>query len=176
MGGTVQLLHVLNPRGAYAGKMRVTGNKVTFWLLTEVGRLLSAEYHRSRVELLLWQSAKNVGQKAQKCDEQLCYLTKKLYLCRRYENNHYQRKTAERIHCLAFRTSMKHVSDLLCRQSYIMQCHRAFIVNLRHVRNVESRNSGISLIMQYGDEAVLVSKQYAAEVKERIKNPDNIFF
>ena len=57
-----------------------------------------------------------------------------------------------------------------------MQCHRAFIVNLRHVLKVESRNSGISLIMQYGDEAVLVSKQYAAEVKERIKNPDNIFF
>lgn len=71
---------------------------------------------------------------------------------------------------------MKHVSDLLCRQSYIMQCHRAFIVNLRYVQKVESRNSGISLIMQYGDEAVLVSKQYAAEVKERIKNPDNIFF
>ena len=70
------MLHVLNPRGAYAGKMRVTGNKVTFWLLTEVGRLLSAEYHRSRVELLLWQSAKYVGQKAQKCDEQLFYLTK----------------------------------------------------------------------------------------------------
>ena len=57
-----------------------------------------------------------------------------------------------------------------------MQCHRAFIVNLRYVQKVESRNSGISLIMQYGDEAVLVSKQYAAEVKERIKNPDNIFF
>ena len=57
-----------------------------------------------------------------------------------------------------------------------MQCHRAFIVNLRHVQKVESRNSGISLVMQYGDEAVLVSKQYGAEVKERIKNPANIFF
>ena len=80
------------------------------------------------------------------------------------------------LHNMSIRTSMKHVSDLLCRQSYIMQCHRAFIVNLHHVLKVESRNSGISLIMQYGDEAVLVSKQYAAEVKDRIKNPDNIFF
>ena len=72
---------------------------------------------------------------------------------------------------MSIRTSMKNVADLLCRQSYIMQCHRAFIVNLRHVEKVESRNSGIALVMQYGEEAVLVSKQYTAEVKERIKNP-----
>lgn len=72
---------------------------------------------------------------------------------------------------MLIRTSMKNVSDLLCRQSYIMQCHRAFIVNLRHVEKVESRNSGIALVMQYGEESVLVSKQYASEVKERIKNP-----
>ena len=72
---------------------------------------------------------------------------------------------------MSIRTSMKNVADLLCRQSYIMQCHRAFIVNLRHVEKVESRNSGIALVMQYGEESVLVSKQYASEVKERIKNP-----
>ncbi|MGM9777841.1 MAG: LytR/AlgR family response regulator transcription factor [Prevotella sp.] len=72
---------------------------------------------------------------------------------------------------MSIRTSMKNVADLLCRHSYIMQCHRAFIVNLRHVEKVESRNSGIALVMQYGEESVLVSKQYAAEVKERIKNP-----
>ena len=72
---------------------------------------------------------------------------------------------------MSIRTSMKNVADLLCRQSYIMQCHRAFIVNLRHVEKVESRNSGIALVMKYGEEAVLVSKQYTAEVKERIKNP-----
>ena len=74
-------------------------------------------------------------------------------------------------HNMLIRTSMKNVADLLCRQSYIMQCHRAFIVNLHHVEKVESRNSGIALVMQYGEETVLVSKQYAAEVKERIKNP-----
>ena len=74
-------------------------------------------------------------------------------------------------HNMLIRTSMKNVADLLCRHSYIMQCHRAFIVNLRHVEKVESRNSGIALVMQYGEEYVLVSKQYASEVKERIKNP-----
>ena len=71
-------------------------------------------------------------------------------------------------HNMLIRTSMKNVADLLCRQSYIMQCHRAFIVNLHHVEKVESRNSGIALVMQYGEETVLVSKQYAAEVKEKL--------
>ena len=75
---------------------------------------------------------------------------------------------------MLIRTSMKNVSELLCRQSYIMQCHRAYIVNLRHVEKVESRNSGIALVMQYGNDTVLVSKQYTAEVKERIKNPSTI--
>ena len=75
---------------------------------------------------------------------------------------------------MLIRTSMKNVSDLLCCHSYIMQCHRAFIVNLRHVEKVESRNSGIALVMQYGNDTVLVSKQYTAEVKERIKNPSTI--
>ena len=72
---------------------------------------------------------------------------------------------------MSIRTSMKKVSELLCRHSYFMQCHRAFIVNLRHVEKVESRNSGIALIMQDCSDTVLVSKQYTAEVKERIKNP-----
>lgn len=72
---------------------------------------------------------------------------------------------------MQIRTSMKNVADLLCRQSYIMQCHRAFVVNLRYVARVDSRNSGITLVMQYGTDSVFVSKQYAAEVKERIKNP-----
>ena len=81
-----------------------------------------------------------------------------------YYNNH-------TIPGMSTRTSMTNISALLCRQSYIMQCHRAFVVNLRHVARVESRNSGIALIMQNCDETVLVSKQYTAEVKERIKNP-----
>ncbi|MGM9733944.1 MAG: LytTR family DNA-binding domain-containing protein [Prevotella sp.] len=86
-----------------------------------------------------------------------------------YVRIHYYNNNS--IQSMSIRTSMKNVSELLCRQSYIMQCHRAFIVNLRHVEKVESRNSGISLIMQDCSDTVLVSKQYTAEVKERIKNP-----
>ena len=77
-------------------------------------------------------------------------------------------------HDMLIRTSMKNVSELLCRQSSIMQCHRAYIVNLLHVAKVESRNSGIALVMKDIDETVLVSKQYSTEVKEKIKNPSTI--
>ena len=60
---------------------------------------------------------------------------------------------------------------MTCHCDIIMQCHRAFIVNLRQVAKVDSRNSGIALVMKNCDDIVLVSKQYTLEVKERIKNP-----
>ena len=39
------------------------------------------------------------------------------------------------------------------------------------VERIESRNSGIALIMAHCGDVVLVSKQYSAEVKEKIQNP-----
>ena len=72
------------------------------------------------------------------------------------------------------RITLKQINESLAAERYLVQCHRAFIVNLRHVAKVESRNSGIALVMQYGDDTVLVSKQYTAEVKERIKNPSTV--
>ena len=69
------------------------------------------------------------------------------------------------------RTSMKNVVAILCANSEIMQCHRAYIVNLRHVERVEGRSSGIGLKLRHCDTIVPVSKSYVNEVKERIKNP-----
>lgn len=69
------------------------------------------------------------------------------------------------------RTSMKNVVAILCVNTEIMQCHRAYIVNLRHVQSVEGRSSGIGLKLRHCDTIVPVSKSYVNEVKERIKNP-----
>lgn len=69
------------------------------------------------------------------------------------------------------RTSMKSIVALLCSGGEIMQCHRAYIVNLSHVTGVEGRSSGIGLKLRHSDAVVPVSKGYVAEVKERIKNP-----
>lgn len=69
------------------------------------------------------------------------------------------------------RTSMKNIISLLCISNEIMQCHRAYIINLRHVENVEGRSSGIGLKLYHCDAIIPVSKNYMHEVKERIKNP-----
>lgn len=69
------------------------------------------------------------------------------------------------------RTSMKNVVATLCSANGIMQCHRAFVVNLRHVESVEGRSSGIGLKLRHCSTVVPVSKSYVSDVKDRIKNP-----
>lgn len=69
------------------------------------------------------------------------------------------------------RTSMKNVIAILCENKDIMQCHRAYIVNLRHVESVEGRSSGIGLKLRHCEAVIPVSKSYVSSVKEHIKNP-----
>lgn len=69
------------------------------------------------------------------------------------------------------RTSMKNVIASLCNDKDIMQCHRAYVVNLRHVVSVEGRSSGIGLKLHHCETIVPVSKGYVNDIKERIKNP-----
>lgn len=69
------------------------------------------------------------------------------------------------------RTSMKSVATILCTNPSVMQCHRAFLVNLLHVKSVEGRSSGIGLKLHHCSLVVPVSKGYVNDVKERIKNP-----
>lgn len=86
-----------------------------------------------------------------------------------YVSIHYMDHSAEKQTML--RTSMKNVVVILCANNEIMQCHRAYIVNLRHVESVEGRSSGIGLKLRHSDTVVPVSKSYVNDVKERIKNP-----
>lgn len=69
------------------------------------------------------------------------------------------------------RTSIRQVVAALCTHADVMQCHRAFVVNLRHVERVEGRSSGIGLLLKHCDTVVPVSKGYAGAVKEAIKHP-----
>ena len=69
------------------------------------------------------------------------------------------------------RMSIKSVVAALAGCAHVMQCHRAYVVNLGHVQKVESRSSGIGLLMNHCRMVVPVSKAYVGEVKERIKNP-----
>lgn len=71
----------------------------------------------------------------------------------------------------ALRTSMKNIISILCALDNVMQCHRAFVINLDMVAQVNGRSSGISLEIKHCNASIPVSKAYASEVKERIRNP-----
>lgn len=86
-----------------------------------------------------------------------------------YVSVHYMENSEEKQTML--RTSMKNVVAVLGEYNGIMQCHRAFIVNLAHVVNVEGRSSGIGLKLHHCEAVVPVSKSYVNDIKEHIKNP-----
>lgn len=86
-----------------------------------------------------------------------------------YVSVHYMEKGEEQQAML--RTSMRNMASMLCNSNMIMQCHRAYIINLGYVESVEGRSSGIGLKLQHSDTVIPVSKSYVNEVKERIKNP-----
>ena len=77
----------------------------------------------------------------------------------------------DRIQSMSIRTSIKNMVDLLCRQSYIMQCHRAFIVNLNFVINMTSRNSGFQLQVFGTGKQIPVSRSFTPLVKEKLQPP-----
>lgn len=70
------------------------------------------------------------------------------------------------------RISIKNISEILCGNNNIMQCHRAYIANLQKVERVEGRSSGFSLIMHHNAGTIPVSKAYSHNVKECIQNPN----
>lgn len=69
------------------------------------------------------------------------------------------------------RVSLKNITPILCAIPSIMQCHRAYIVNLNHLKKVEGRSGGINLTLSHTNLTIPVSKTYIQEVKDRIQNP-----
>ncbi|MDO4510899.1 MAG: LytTR family DNA-binding domain-containing protein [Bacteroidales bacterium] len=72
----------------------------------------------------------------------------------------------------AIRCSIKEVDEKMAHVRHIMRCHRAFIVNLSHVKSVESRSSGFYLALEHSDALVPVSKTYQQAVKQHLNRPE----
>lgn len=62
------------------------------------------------------------------------------------------------------------MSEQLLPYPQVMRCHRAYIVNLQHVRSVERRTNGLMLKLHYDGIQVPVSKSYQVEIKQRIQD------
>ena len=68
------------------------------------------------------------------------------------------------------RITMKQAEESITACSYIIRCHRAFLVNVRKVVKVEGNSQGYRLRLAGCEEEVPVSRAYAKEMKALIEN------
>jgi hypothetical protein len=66
------------------------------------------------------------------------------------------------------RNTLKNVEMQLLHQKCFIRCHRTCIVNSAHITKLVRSYSGFSLIMNYLDEKIPVSRQYLLQIKEAI--------
>jgi len=66
------------------------------------------------------------------------------------------------------RQTMSNVEVQLNGYPHIVRCHRAFIVNLQHVRHASSVPTGLQLALDASSVLVPVSKTYISSVKDRL--------
>ena len=67
------------------------------------------------------------------------------------------------------RITLKQIRESLAEADYMLQCHRAFIVNLNFVVTITNRNSGYLLQIFGTDKQIPVSRTYTAAVKESLQ-------
>ncbi len=68
------------------------------------------------------------------------------------------------------RVTMKQAEEAVADCSYIIRCHRAFLVSVRKVVKVDGNSQGYRLRLEGCEEEVPVSRAYAKEVKTLIEN------
>lgn len=66
------------------------------------------------------------------------------------------------------RITLKQINESLINERYLVQCHRAFIVNLNFVIAMSNRNTGYQLQLFGTDKQIPVSRTYTPQVKERL--------
>lgn len=81
-------------------------------------------------------------------------------------NVHYV--TAEGKKDKMIRTTIKEAEELLQPYSFLMRCHRAFIVNTRQVTNVKGNALGYKLKVHYFEDEIPVSRNYTKVFREQM--------
>lgn len=66
------------------------------------------------------------------------------------------------------RLTMKQIEETLAPYSDIVRCHRAYIVNIKHVIHVDGNSQGYKLKLNMTDDIVPVSRAYASAIYEQI--------
>jgi len=66
------------------------------------------------------------------------------------------------------RYSLKKASEIVNEFDFILRCHRTFIVNINHIKEIKGNSQGYKLHLENLDFQVYVSQKYIAKFKERI--------
>ncbi len=66
------------------------------------------------------------------------------------------------------RNTIKNIETLLKDRKSFFKCHRAFIINLSYVQNVNGNSQGFNLELQHHDNTIPVSRTYTKDFKMRM--------
>lgn len=77
-------------------------------------------------------------------------------------------KDGERIIRKTLRSTLKRALNYFKQLPYIIQCHRAFIVNLNKILSSKGNSQGLRLSLKDGETEVPVSRGFVNAVKERL--------
>ena len=75
-------------------------------------------------------------------------------------------KEKESIRSQMVRCTIKYAEDAFNDYPYIFKCHRAYIVNINHVKKVEGKPQGYTLYVGGDKRTVTVSRNYISQFKE----------
>ena len=67
------------------------------------------------------------------------------------------------------RTTITLLEETLQPYLVIQRCHRAFLVNISHVTNVEGNMQGFSLSLKYINNEIPVSRTYTKRIKDTLQ-------
>ena len=67
------------------------------------------------------------------------------------------------------RSTLKKAETTILEFDYFFRCHRSYIVNINHIKEIQGNSQGYKLYFENLDFPVLVSQKYISEIKRRIK-------
>ena len=66
------------------------------------------------------------------------------------------------------RSSLKKAHETVEELDFILMCHRTFIINVNHIKEIEGNSQGYKLYFEMLDFPALVSQKYIKSIKENI--------
>jgi DNA-binding LytR/AlgR family response regulator len=77
-------------------------------------------------------------------------------------------KKAGEIKRQLIRNSLRKIETLLADYEFIFKCHRSFIVNVNHIKEVQGSSQGFQIFFEGIEAPALVSQKYIDDFKKLI--------